>query len=143
MRRVLPQVVVLACFVLVSAACRQTADKTPTLPTAPTSSTAPAVDSDRYYAVLLNNGTVYFGKLEGLGSRFPVLRDVFYIQSSVNQQTKAVSNNLIKRGKELHAPDMMMINASAIVFIEPVGPQSRVAQLIDEAKKTEVNGQAR
>jgi hypothetical protein len=97
---------------------------------------AVSTDPNRFYAVLLNNGNVYFGKLESLGTSYPVLREVFYIQSSVNQQTKAVSNTLIKRGKELHGPDQMIINANAIVFVEPVGPESRVAQLIEESKKS-------
>jgi len=44
---------------------------------------AAAIDSSKYYAVLLNNNSVYFGRLEGLGSEFPVLRDVYYVQSNV------------------------------------------------------------
>lgn len=39
-----------------------------------------AIDPQKYYAVLLINGSVYFGHLEGLGSAFPVLRDVFYVR---------------------------------------------------------------
>ncbi len=91
------------------------------------------VDPHKYYAVLLANGSVYFGHLEGLGSSYPVLSDVFYVQSSVNQETKAVSNILVKRGKEWHGPDKMFINEKSIVFVEPVGANSKVAQLIQEA----------
>jgi hypothetical protein len=87
-----------------------------------------------YQAVLLSNGSAYFGKLEGLGTPFPVLREVFYVQSSQNPETKQVSNILVKRGKEWHAPDRMIINANMIVLVEPVNPASRVAQLIAEAK---------
>ena len=95
----------------------------------------PKIDPNRYYAVLLNNGAVYFGKLEGLGTSYPTLRDVFYIQSSVDPQTKATSNVLVKRGKELHGPDMMILNEKSIVFVEPVGAQSKVAELIQESQK--------
>ena len=94
-----------------------------------------ATKPDAYYAVLLNNGSVYFGKLEGLGSAYPVLRDVYYVQSNVNQETKAVTNVLVKRGKEWHAPDRMIVSEKAIVFVEPVGPDSKVAQLIAESKR--------
>jgi hypothetical protein len=41
---------------------------------------------------------------------------------------------LIKRGKEGHAPDRMIINAQQILFIEPVTPGSQVAKLIEELK---------
>ncbi len=91
--------------------------------------------SAKYHAVLLNNGSVYFGQLEALNTPHPILRDVFYVQSSVNPETKAVTNVLVKRGKEWHGPDRMILNSTSIVFIEPVGPNSRVAQLIAEANK--------
>jgi hypothetical protein len=94
-----------------------------------------AIDPNKSYAVFLTNNAVYFGKLEGLGSGFPVLRDVYYVQSGVNQETKAVNNILVKRGKEWHGPDRMIISARSIVFVEPVGSDSKVAQLIAESKR--------
>jgi hypothetical protein len=99
------------------------------------SAPVPTIEANKYYAVLLANGAVYFGQLEGLGTPYPVLKEVYYIQSNVNQETKAVNNSLIKRGKELHQPDRMIINEKAIIFVEPVGPDSRVAQLIRESKQ--------
>ncbi len=95
---------------------------------------APA-SSAEYHAVLLSNGSVYFGKVERLGSANPVLRDVYYVQSTVDSQTKAVNNVLIKRGKEWHAPDRMILQAGSIVFVEPVSRDSRVAQLIADSKR--------
>ena len=85
-----------------------------------------------YQAVLLSNGSVYFGKLQDYGGRFPVLTDVFYIQSSVNPDTKQTVNVLVKRGKELHSPDRMYLNPSQIILVEPVGANSKVMQLILE-----------
>jgi hypothetical protein len=96
---------------------------------------AATIDPNKFYAVLLNNNAVYFGKLQGLGSPFPVLTEVYYVQSNVNQETKAVSNMLVKRGKEWHGPDRMVINEKSIVFVEPVGPDSKVDQLIKESKR--------
>jgi hypothetical protein len=87
-----------------------------------------------YQAVFLDNGQVFFGRLENAGSAYPLLRDVFYVQSSVNKETKQVKNVLMKRGSEGHGPDRMYINARHIVVIEPVSPDSKVAQLIKEAK---------
>jgi hypothetical protein len=87
-----------------------------------------------YQAVLLSNGSAYFGRLEGLGTPFPVLRDVFYVQSVQDPEKKTVSNILVKRGKEWHAPDRMILNANMIVLVEPVNPSSRVALLIAQAK---------
>jgi hypothetical protein len=96
-----------------------------------------AIDAQRYYAVLLTNGAVYFGKLEGLGSPLPVLHDVFYVQPGpVDPQTKQPTGMvLVHRGHELHGPDRMILNERSIVFVEPVGTESRVAQLIKAAKE--------
>jgi hypothetical protein len=115
----------LIALALAGTACRNLSKDTP----------PPTIEPSKYYAVLLSNGSVYFGQLEGLGNPYPVLRDVYYVQSNVNQETKAVNNALVKRGKEWHGPDRMILNEKAIVFIEPVGKDSRVSQLIEESKK--------
>lgn len=91
--------------------------------------------STPYQAVLLSNGAVYYGKLSGYHSHNPTLTDVFYILSKTDPNTKQVTNVLVKRGKELHGPDRMYLNSSQIVFVEPVGPDSKVAQLINEANR--------
>ena len=88
-----------------------------------------------YQAVLLTNNSVYYGKLAGFGTPNPVLTDVFYIVTQTDPTTKQTKNMLVKRGKELHGPDRMYLNASSIVFVEPVGADSKVAQLISEAGK--------
>jgi hypothetical protein len=94
---------------------------------------AVALKTKGYSAVLLDNNSVYFGKVADLGSDYPVLTDVFYIQSTVNQETKQQSNILVKRGKEWHAPDKMILNARHIIMVEPVTDGSTVAKLIDRA----------
>ena len=90
--------------------------------------------STPYQAILLTNGSAYFGKLEGLGMPYPVLRDVFYVETAQDPNTKQVSNILVKRGKEWHAPDRMILNSDMIVLVEPVNTASRVAQLIAQAR---------
>lgn len=87
-----------------------------------------------YAAILLDNNQVYYGKLANAGSAYPELTDVYYIQSAVNQETKAVSNVLVRRGNEWHGPDRMFLNARHIILIEPVGANSKVAQLIADDK---------
>jgi hypothetical protein len=86
-----------------------------------------------YQAVLLSNGQVYFGRLEGYGTENPVLREVYYVQSGLNDQ-KQPTNILLKRGKEWHGPDRMYLNPRQIIMVEPVGPTSRVYELIRDLK---------
>ncbi len=85
-----------------------------------------------YQAVLLTNGSVYFGQLAGYGSSNPVLTKVYYIVTQTNTETKQTNNILVKRGKELHEPDRMYINPRQILFVEPVGTNSKVAELIKQ-----------
>lgn len=90
-----------------------------------------------YKAVFLDNGQVFFGMIEETGPSYLMLKDVFYVQSQVVQEDKdkkEVRNILVKRGSEWHGPDLMYITTRHVVVIEPVSPNSRVAQLIKEAK---------
>ena len=88
-----------------------------------------------YSAVLLDNGQLYYGKLVNSGANFPELTDVYYIQSQTNQETKAVTAVLVRRGNEWHGPDRMFLNERHVVLIEPVGTSSKVAQLIEADKQ--------
>lgn len=87
-----------------------------------------------YQAVFMDNGQVFFGRLDKEGSAHPVLREVYYIGRQASPDGKEVKNILLKRGSEWHGPDVMYINGSHIVMIEPVSPTSRVAELIRELK---------
>lgn len=95
---------------------------------------APA-PSTTYQAILLSNGQAFFGRIEHLETDHPVMRDVFYIQSRVNQETQQVTNILVKRGGEWHAPDHLILNKQNIVFVEPVKEDSQVARLIADQNK--------
>jgi hypothetical protein len=86
-------------------------------------------------AVMLDSGQVYFGHVTGLGQEYPILTDVYYVQNVTNPQTREVSNILVRRGKEWHSPDRMYVNARHIVMVEPVGANSKVAQLIAESQQ--------
>ena len=95
-----------------------------------------------YQAVFMDNGQVFFGKMENSGAAYPLLRDVFYIGRQASPDGKEVKNILVKRGNEWHGPEYMYINRQHIVVIEPVSASSRVAQLIKEAKAQQPQPQA-
>jgi len=95
-----------------------------------------------YQAVFMDNGQVFFGKIENVTSAYPLLQDVYYIGKQQSPDGKEVRSILVKRGNEWHAPKYMYINRSHIALIEPVSPNSRVAQLIKEAKAQQPQPQA-
>jgi hypothetical protein len=88
-----------------------------------------------FQAVLLTTGQVYYGRISGLETDYPILRDVYYIQTATDPNTKAVTNVLIRRGQEWHGPDYTVLNARHIALVEPVSEGSKVAQLIAEQEK--------
>ncbi len=90
--------------------------------------------STEYQAVFMANGQVFFGKIENAGGAYPLLKEVYYIGRQADPEGKEVKSILIKRGNEWHSPEYMYINRQHIAVIEPVAPNSRVAQLIKEAK---------
>jgi hypothetical protein len=111
---------------LSSVGCRNAATKTG----------VPSFDT-QYQAVLLDTGLVYYGKITGLDTDYPILRDVYYVQQTTDPQTKQVNTVLIRRGNEWHGPTMTVLNSRHIVLVEPVGANSKVAQLIaqEQAKQ--------
>ena len=86
-----------------------------------------------YQVVVLGNGSAFFGRMEQSETDAPVLRDVFFIQSKVDPETRAVENSLTRRSADWHMPDYMVLNREHIVLVEPVGPNSRVAELMRAA----------
>ena len=95
-----------------------------------------------YQAIFMDNGQVFFGKMENSGAAYPLLRDVYYIGRQASPDGKQVKNILVKRGNEWHGPEYMYINRQHIVVVEPVSATSRVAQLIKETKTQQPQPQA-
>jgi hypothetical protein len=95
-----------------------------------------------YQAVFMDNGQVFFGRLEQSDRAYLLLRNVYYIGRQTSADSKEVKNILVKRGNEWHGPEYMYVNRQHVVVIEPVSATSRVAQLIKEAKtQTPQSGQ--
>ena len=90
-----------------------------------------------YQAVVLNGGQVYYGKLENPAGMYPVLRDIFYVVRQENPETKQITNVLVRRGKEMHGPEFMVLNRQSILFIEPVREDSEIGKSIAAQKKTQ------
>jgi len=89
-----------------------------------------------YHVVFIDNNNAYIGKVTAVGSDYLYLSNVYYIQSEMNQETKQMSNTLVKRGQEWHKPDSMYVNVRHVVMIEPVTPGSQVAKLIEQSEAT-------
>jgi len=87
-----------------------------------------------YQAVLLDDNQVFYGKLSPLDGVHLLLTDVYYVKTGTDPQTKETKSVLVRRGKELHAPDKMYLNERHIVLVEPVTQASQVAKLIEQSK---------
>ena len=106
------------------------------------------VMKDKYQAVFLNNGQVYFGKVTSSTSRYYNLQNVFYLSSNSTSTdanaSSTASNNftLVKLGCELHGPyDQMVINRDQVTFWENLKDSSTVVKTIKEWVKQNPNGQ--
>lgn len=103
------------------------------------------VRKDKYQAVFLNNGQVYFGNIASLSSKFIDLNHIYYLQSSnsgSDQNSSTPSNvSLIKLGCELHAPyDEMVINRDQVLFWENLQDGGQVVKAINQYKQNNKNG---
>jgi len=104
------------------------------------------VDSNRLQAVFLNTGQVYFGNIKSLNSKYFVLSNIYYLQTSSNGTSSTASSNtsvsLVKLGCELHEPlDQMVINRDQVTFWENLGDNGQVAKAVSTFEKQNPNGQ--
>lgn len=106
-------------------------------PKAPTPA-APKLDTE-YQAVVLTSGQVLIGKLEGLDTPHPVLRDVFAVRTVPEdpKNPQKTTNVLVSRAKEWHSPGYTVLSAHNILAVEPVSRGSRLEQLLAEEKKNQ------
>lgn len=101
-------------------------------------------DKNKYQAVFLTNGQVYFGKLTDDSGNYVKLTDIFYLQSKDQSVQPKDSKNtdqsnltLIKLGKELHSPaDEMNISRQQVLFWENINDDGKVAQAIKDYKSS-------
>lgn len=91
------------------------------------------IDQTTYQAVFLANDQIYFGKLKGIDSPYPILDDVYYVKL---EDEKATSGRLVKLGiVEPHGPkDQMIINREHILFWENLKQDSSIVQTIRNSK---------
>ena len=103
------------------------------------STTGSAIDTNKYQAVFLNSGAVYFGKLQIMNSNYMKLTDVYYLQTQAadakNPQPAASNSStnlqLVKLGSELQGPeDEMVINKDQVTFFENLKSDGKVTQSI-------------
>lgn len=105
------------------------------------SSTETQADKNKYQALFLTNGQVYFGKLSDDNGNYVKLNDIYYLQTQEKVQPKDTKSTdqsnltLIKLGKELHAPaDEMNISRQQVLFWENIQDDGKVAQAIKDYK---------
>lgn len=106
------------------------------------------VDNTKLQAVFLNTGQVYFGKIKELNSKYFVVSNIYYLQTSggADKGTSATAANtsvsLVKLGCELHEPyDQMVINRAQVTFWENLQDNGQVAQAVKAFIQKNPSGQ--
>jgi hypothetical protein len=97
------------------------------------------IETDKYQAVFMTNGQVYFGKLADVTHTYADLTDVYYLQVQQAVQPAATDQksqvSLTKLGSELHGPtDKMHISRDQILFWENLKDDSTVVKAIKDYK---------
>ena len=98
---------------------------------------------DRYQAVFLDNGQVFFGKLKNTHGDYLTLEGAYYTRKqdvpddATEEQKAAVNNNvsLARVGDEVYGPESTLrIKAEQVLFWQDLKSDSKVAKAIDDAK---------
>lgn len=95
--------------------------------------------ADRYQAVFLDNGQVFFGKLKNTQGAYLKLENAYYSKSqelpadATDAQKAAVNNNvsLVQVGKEVYGPENSLnIKAEQVLFWQDLQKDSKVSKAI-------------
>lgn len=88
-----------------------------------------------YQAVTLVSGDVLYGRIDHLGTDYPVLRDSFKIQIDEDKaEGQAMRYSIVDKRRLSNGADHVILPASAILTIEPVASDSAIGKLL-AAKK--------
>lgn len=97
--------------------------------------------SDRYQAVFLSNGQVFFGKLTNIHGPYLRLEKAYYTKkaelpdNATEEQRQATNNNisLVKVGDEVYGPEnYMTIKSDQVLFWQDLKTDSKVTKAIDD-----------
>lgn len=94
------------------------------------------VEKDKYQAVFLTGGQVYFGKITNITDTQITLENIYYLRTNSKVDSTNVNNppgdaSLVKLGKEIHGPeDRMFIERKETVFWENLRPDGEVTKAI-------------
>jgi preprotein translocase subunit SecF len=102
-----------------------------------------------YYAVHLNNGQVYFGRIKSVNAETIKLANVYYLEGPVQAQasqtpgqefqvqpTTQTVYNFVKRGSNnpLLTNNVLFINRSVVLFWEKLKPDSDIVNWIKQGQ---------
>jgi hypothetical protein len=109
------------------------------------SNEASLIKTNQLQAVFLTNDQVYFGQIKDINSKYMVLDDIYYLQTSSNSaDNKTADGNvsLVKLGCELHKPfDTMVLNRGEVQFWENLQPDGQVAKAVKQFQEQNPKGQ--
>ncbi|MGH2449492.1 MAG: hypothetical protein ACRDFS_12940 [Chloroflexota bacterium] len=93
-------------------------------------SLANAIRANRYQAVFLSSGQVYFGKLKATGGSFAYLTDVYSLETQSSRSGTA-GRTLVKLTSDVQGPeDFLAINRRDILYVENLRPNGKAARLL-------------
>ena len=94
----------------------------------------PRPGAQPYQAVFLANGQAYFGRYQDRLGPYAKIDGPYYIQQgTATEGSPAPEPRLVRRGSELHRPETrVLIQKSAILFVEDLQPGSPIARFIEE-----------
>lgn len=102
-----------------------------------------SIKKDRYQALFMTNGQLYFGKLSNVEGRYVTMQDVFYLQTQqqagapkdVAEAEAQAQVLLTKLGSELQGPeDTMYISREQVLFWENLRADSKIVKAIGDFK---------
>jgi hypothetical protein len=97
-----------------------------------------AVKPERYQAVYLTTGQIYFGHLQNTKGEYLTVKGVYTVQSNASEDataTEAKQTSIVKVSDQVYGPeDEIAIRSDQVLFWQNLKADSKVSKAIDSRK---------
>ena len=93
------------------------------------------IDEDRYQAVVLSDGRVFFGHLSSISDEYLELSEAYFVDQTEGTEEDPAVQRVVSITERVEGPDdAMLLNKEFVVAVENLRPDSDVVEAIEEVR---------
>ena len=93
------------------------------------------IKEDRFQAVVLSDGRIFFGRLRSVSEEYLELSEAYFVDQTEVQEGQPATQRVVPITDRIEGPeDSMLLNKEYVVVVENLRPDSDVVEAIEEVQ---------